>query len=277
MNSILKHIRLMPIVIVACGALLLVKGWGIAEEARAQGAPTAPTATPHAASPAPASDPAAEDSASASPGAVDVLTSLGKRRAALDARERDLTMRSNMIDAAAKRVDARIAELKALQASLQTMMGQRDAAEQKQLDAIVKSYSSMKPADAARIFNSLSEDVLVPVAAAMKPDVLGAILSKMQPEEAQKLTVKLANRLKVTPPVIPPVQQVAAANPPAAMPTQAPATAPAASAPATPAATPATATSTPSNTPAAAPSQPQPAAANTAAPNPAAPKAGQGK
>lgn len=272
----LKHIRLMPIVIVACGALLLVKGWGIAEEARAQSGPTAPAAAPHQASPATASDPAAEDSKTATPGAVDVLTSLSKRRAALDQRERDLTMRSNMIDAAAQRVDARIAELKALQANLQTMMGQRDAAEQKQLDAIVKSYSSMKPADAARIFNSLSDDVLVPVAAAMKPDVLGAILAKMQADAAEKLTVKLANRLKVTPPAIPPVQQVAAANPPATAPSQAPATAPAITAPATnnaptPAATAPPTTTTPP------PAQPQPTAANTAAPNPAASKAGQGK
>jgi hypothetical protein len=53
----------------------------------------------------------------------------------------------------------------------------------------------MKPKDAARIFNALSDEVLVPVAAAMKADVLGAILAQMQPEAAQKLTVKLANRL----------------------------------------------------------------------------------
>ncbi|HEY4113421.1 MAG TPA: hypothetical protein VGM17_05110 [Rhizomicrobium sp.] len=271
MTSMLKHIRLMPIVIVACGALLLVKGWGIAEEARAQSAPSAPAAVPHPASPAAASDPAAEDSTTASPAAVDVLTSLGKRRAALDARERDLTMRENMIDAAAKHVDARIAELKALQVNLQTMMGQRDTAEQKQLDAIVKSYSSMKPADAARIFNSLSDDVLVPVAAAMKPDVLGAILAKMQADEAQKLTVKLANRLKVTPPMPAPVQQVAAANPPVAAPQTA---APVAN---TSASAPTQAATTPPNASVPAPSQPQPQPAAANAPNPVAPKAGQAK
>jgi flagellar motility protein MotE (MotC chaperone) len=267
----LKHIRLMPIVIVACGALLLVKGWGLAEEARAQAAPTAPAAAPHPPSAVTAPDPAAEDSTTASPAAVDVLTSLGKRRVALDARERDLTMRSNMIDAAAQRVDARIAELKALQANLQTMMGMRDTAEQKQLDAIVKSYSSMKPADAARIFNSLSDDVLVPVAAAMKPDVLGAVLAKMQADAAQKLTVNLANRLKVTVPTPAPVQQVAATTPPPAMPA---AQAPATNAPAANAA-PAAAENTPSTAPAPAPSQPT--ASNAAPPNPAAPKAGQGK
>jgi flagellar motility protein MotE (MotC chaperone) len=271
----LQHIRLMPIVIVACGALLLVKGWGLAEEARAQSGPTAPAAAPHPPSAVTAPDPAADDSTTASPAAVDVLTSLGKRRAALDARERDLTMRSNMIDAATQRVDARIAELKALQANLQTMMGLRDTAEQKQLDAIVKSYSSMKPADAARIFNSLSDDVLVPIAAAMKPDVLGAVLAKMQADAAQKLTVKLANRLKVTVPMPAPVQQVAAANPPPATPS---AQAPATNAPAAASTAAATAeTTAPSTASASVPSQPQPTAATAPSPNPAAPKAGQGK
>jgi hypothetical protein len=155
------------------------------------------------------------------------------------------------------------------------MMGMRDTAEQKQLDAIVKSYSSMKPADAARIFNSLSDDVLVPVAAAMKPDVLGAVLAKMQADAAQKLTVNLANRLKVTVPTPAPVQQVAATTPPPATPA---AQAPATNAPTTASTAAATAeTTAPSTAPASAPSQPQPTAANAPSPSPSAPKAGQGK
>ena len=59
---------------------------------------------------------------------MDVLTSLSKRRAELDARERELNMQANLIAAAEKRVDAKIAQLKTLQSPDQTPAGQRDAA-----------------------------------------------------------------------------------------------------------------------------------------------------
>jgi len=39
--------------------------------------------------------------------------------------------------------------------------------------------------------------VLIPVAQGMKPGDLGAILASMNPEAAQKLTVKLANKLSL--------------------------------------------------------------------------------
>jgi hypothetical protein len=110
-------------------------------------------------------------------------------------------MQANLIAAAEKRVDGKIASLKDLQTEMQTLLGQRDAADQAQINALVKTYASMKPADAARIFNNLDDTVELNVAALMKSDVLGAILAKMQPDMAQKLTVRLANRLKLPDPV----------------------------------------------------------------------------
>jgi flagellar motility protein MotE (MotC chaperone) len=82
-----------------------------------------------------------------------------------------------------------------MQAQITTLLGQRDAEQAKQLGSLVKTYSAMKPKDAARIFDSLSDQVLVPVAAEMKSDVLAPVLAAMTPDQAQKLTLRLANRL----------------------------------------------------------------------------------
>lgn len=263
MRKIFRHLRLLPAVFVLCAGLLAVKGTDMTLEARAESAPaTPPAATP---APTPSADPAADDSAPSSVAEVDVLTSLSKRRAELDAREQDLAMRANLIAAAEARVDGKIAQLKQLQTSVQALLGQRDDAEQKQIATLVKTYSSMKPKDAARIFNTLDGDVLLEVADQMKPDVLGAILAGMQPDAAQKLTVKLANRLKI-PDVAqtqPAPAQLAAITPP---PT--PAFADQASAPA-PQTTPPAPQAAPANTPpavktAAAAPQPVPASATPA-------------
>src|SRR5579871_2870306 len=90
---------------------------------------------------------------------MDVLTSLADRRDALEQRQRDLDLRANIIQATEKRVDGKIAELKALQTKIESLLGQRDAKELEQLDGLVKVYTAMKPKDAARIFASLDDNV----------------------------------------------------------------------------------------------------------------------
>ena len=124
-----------------------------------------------------------------------MLTSLSKRRGELDAREAQIQVQANILAATEARVDAKVAQLKALQTQISALLGQRDAAQEKQLASLVKTYSAMKPKDAARIFDSLSDQVLVPVAADMKSDVLAPVLAAMSAEQAQKLTVRLANKL----------------------------------------------------------------------------------
>jgi len=224
MKAIRKHLRLLPAVIAMAGMLLAVKSVGFAIEARADDtAAPAQADTPAAQVPA-QTDPAADDSESSSASEVDVLTSLSKRRAELDAEAQDIANRQALLQAAEQRVDGKIADLKNLQSEIEKLLGQRDAEAQKQLDALVKTYSSMKPKDAARIFNSLNDSVLLAVAGDMKPDVLAAVLAAMNPDAAQKLTVKLADKLKLPEEAAPP-----AAPPPVAQ------TDTAAPAPATPA------------------------------------------
>ncbi|MGN6515927.1 MAG: MotE family protein [Rhizomicrobium sp.] len=243
MKSTSRYIRLLPAVVLVAGGLLAMKSVALVEVARAQTAMTgqAPAPEPKDTTKVAVSDPVIDDSEANSAAEVDVLTSLSKRRQQLDAREQSLNMQANLIAAAEKRVDDKIDILKNLQTQMQGLLGQRDAAAQKQLNDLVKSYSSMKPADAARIFNSLDDTVELDVAAQMKSDVLGAILAKMQPDAAQKLTVRLANRLNLpaaapaavaaaTAPEAPAAQQMASVDPSA----QAAAPAAAAAAPGTP-------------------------------------------
>ena len=198
MKSVLKHIRLLPAVIVVTAALLALKGEILVREAWAQeqSAPSGDAAVLAQDTAPPAKD-IADDSESTSAAEVDVLTSLSKRRAALDAREADLAMRANVLAAAESRVDGKIATLKQLQDQIATLLGQRDVEDAKQIASLVKTYSAMKPKDAARIFNNLSDDVLIPVAQALKSDVLAPVLAAMNPDAAQKLTIKLAGRLKL--------------------------------------------------------------------------------
>ncbi len=287
MSGIRRYLRLLPAVVIVGTGLLAIKGVDIARAAQAVAAadpdqPDNSGLAPSAASGTPATqDFADDDTTLASAAEVDVLSSLTRRRAELDARERGLNMRDNLLTAGEARVDQKIAALQQLQTQIQGLLAQRDAKQDAQIASLVKTYSTMKAKDAARIFESLSDDVLLPVAKGMKSDVLAPVLAAMNPDAAQKLTVKLAALLKLpdttpamtcpTPPTpaatsgadATPPGTNAAAEPPAPLQTAALTPNPPVTITPPPATPPATPTPAPVTTPAATPPQ--------AAPAPAAP------
>jgi flagellar motility protein MotE (MotC chaperone) len=193
-----RYLRLLPTVMVVGAGLLVVNTTGLVRAAYAQASEqVAALGGGMAADPKPSNADYAggQDDQIASASEVDVVNALGKRRKELDARESALFIQANMIAAAEKRVDGKIAQLKSLQAQIAALLVQRDDAQKAQVASLVKTYSTMKAKDAARIFNSLPDDVLVPVAHDMKSDVLALVLANMNADNAKALTVKLANKL----------------------------------------------------------------------------------
>jgi flagellar motility protein MotE (MotC chaperone) len=128
-----------------------------------------------------------------------ILESLQGRRQQLDARTRDLDMRENLLKAAEKRVEAKVAELKTVEARVKTAIGTRDQEEAKRFKGIISMYETMKPKDAARIFDRLDMKILIEVATHMNPRNMSEIISQMSPDAAQRLTVELANRASAEP------------------------------------------------------------------------------
>jgi len=235
-----RFTRLLPGVIAVGAAVFVLRTTDLVHNAYAQVGGKVATLTDD---PVPSNKDFAggEEDQVASANEVDVVNSLSKRRRELDTRDAQLTVQANMIAAAEARVDAKINQLKQLQAQINALVGQRDEAQKAQIASLVKTYTAMKPKDAARIFNSLPDEVLVPVAHDMKSDVLGSIMSNMHSESAKSLTVKLADRLtlpQTTPPApTTPVADAAAPAPAAsaaAAPAQAAAAKPVAPAPAAP-------------------------------------------
>ncbi len=130
----------------------------------------------------------------ASAGERAVLERLQERRQELDTRGRDLEMRENLLKAAEKRLEAKVAELKDVESRVNTAMGNRDKAEADRFKSIVAMYENMKAKEAARIFERLDLKILVEVSTQMTPRKMSEILAQMSPEAAERLTVELASR-----------------------------------------------------------------------------------
>jgi len=123
-----------------------------------------------------------------------VLERLQERRGVIDDRAREIEMREALLQAAERKLDGRINDLKAIENRLDTGVRAEQAEADKQIKTVVVMYETMKPKDAARVFDRLKLDVLVPVATAMKPARMSEILAAMSPEAAERLTVALASR-----------------------------------------------------------------------------------
>ena len=123
---------------------------------------------------------------------ADLLSRLGERRDDLDAREKELEMRLALVEAAEKRIEERTAALKALEARIDALVEEKKSDEKEQFAGIVAMYETMKPKEAATIFNALDTQMLVRVARAMNPRKLAPILARMDPLRAKALTAGLA-------------------------------------------------------------------------------------
>lgn len=125
---------------------------------------------------------------------LDVLQKLAARRAELDKRQHDLDTRARLLQATEKRIDAKIAELKGIQATVDGLLKQHDKQKDEQLQSLVKIYENMKPKDAARIFEQLDMSVLLDVIERMHERKVAPILAAMSPAKAKVVTAALADR-----------------------------------------------------------------------------------
>lgn len=121
-----------------------------------------------------------------------ILERLARRRETLEAREGELDMRDALLKAAEKRLQQRIEELKALEESIKLASRKRRDEQQEDLGKLVAMYQSMKPKQAAKIFEVLEADVLLDIVKIMNPRKVAAIMGEMNAASAGALSLAIA-------------------------------------------------------------------------------------
>jgi flagellar motility protein MotE (MotC chaperone) len=164
------------------------------KEAPAKPEVAAPEAAKPGTVPAAAATAAAEPAMPVSASERAILERLQSRRQELEARAREIDIRESLLKAAEKRIEGRVDELKGVEAGIKTANDQKSEAEVARFKGIITMYESMKPKDAAKIFDRLEMGVLFDIASQIAPRKMSDILGLMQPEAAERLTVELARR-----------------------------------------------------------------------------------
>lgn len=152
-------------------------------------------AAPAAENAAPADAPAdalAPRETARSPAEQAILDRLDERRQSIQQRDQDLQIRERLLEQAEQRLEARLRSAREQESGADAA----DVEEQRRagMRNIVAMYQAMRPKDAARVFDRLGLDILVPVALEMNPRTMAEIMAAMSPEAAERLTVALARR-----------------------------------------------------------------------------------
>ncbi len=125
---------------------------------------------------------------------IELLQSLADRRRELEERERTLVQREGLLAAAEHRIERKIEELNGIKGEIEGLIRKYDKQEEEQLSSLVKIYETMKPKDAAKIFDALDMDILLQVIERMKASKTAPVLAAMTPERAKEVTARIAER-----------------------------------------------------------------------------------
>lgn len=212
----MSRFSLFPVVALTAGALVFVKVTTLYDGIATIGQPAlAAEEKPAPAEPAPeqgaaadaeeggthvaaASEPEAfTDPALMTRSELDLLQDLAERRVELDRRSDEIAIREGILEATERRIDEKIARLEGLEGQIKSLVSKHEEIENAELASIVKVYQTMKPKDAARIFERLDMEIQVEVATRMKEAKMAPILAAMSAEAAKTLTIELATRAQL--------------------------------------------------------------------------------
>lgn len=132
-----------------------------------------------------------------SPGEIELLQTLSKRRDEIEKRAGEVEQRDALLQAAEQRLNEKIARLQGMQKEIDGAFKKQDLVDQEKIASLVKIYENMKPKEAARIFEQLDLPVLLEVVGHMKEQKSAPILASMEPSKAKALTLALAEHPRV--------------------------------------------------------------------------------
>ena len=128
----------------------------------------------------------------AKPDESDYLFKLGERKKQLDVREEELNKYAAEIAKQKDEIEAKLKKLEETRAKISTALEDKIKADDSKVDTLVQMYSNMKPQQAAKVFESLDEDLVIEILSRMKKKSAADILNLVKAEKAQVLAERYA-------------------------------------------------------------------------------------
>jgi Uncharacterized conserved protein len=120
-----------------------------------------------------------------------------KQKADLDDEKKRMTEQKDHVLMVEQELEKTRSDLTEERKKLEKLVGQSDELDKKRIKQLAKVYSAMRPEEAARILETLDDDLLINILGAMGDDRQKAkILSVLSPDKASRVSKKIGKPLK---------------------------------------------------------------------------------
>lgn len=127
---------------------------------------------------------------------IDHFLKLSERKKALDLREEELNRLEAELQKQREEIEAKIKTLENTRAGISTVLEERAVKDSEKVDTLVQMYSNMKPSQAAKVLETMDEDLAVEIVGRMKKKNAAEVMNLMKSEKAQVFSEKYAGYRK---------------------------------------------------------------------------------
>ncbi|MBC7420797.1 MAG: hypothetical protein H7328_08715 [Bdellovibrio sp.] len=122
----------------------------------------------------------------------DYLFKLADRKKQLDQKEEDLNKLSAEIAKQKEEIEEKLKKLEDTRQKISAALEEKIKADDGKVETLVQMYSNMKPQQAAKVFETLDEDLVIDILGRMKKKSAADILNLIKPEKAQVFAERFA-------------------------------------------------------------------------------------
>lgn len=123
---------------------------------------------------------------------IDHLSKLNERSKELEFKEEELKRMEAELLKQKEELAKRLQDLESTRSNISEVLRERVKADEQKVDTLVQLYTNMKPQNAAKVFETIDEDLAVQILGKMKKKSAADIMNLLKPEKAQILTEKYA-------------------------------------------------------------------------------------
>lgn len=125
---------------------------------------------------------------------------LSRREASLEQRERSIMVREAAVTVVEQRLRDQLAQLDNLKSEAAGLIKQIAEEDRARIAQLSRVYETMKPKNAAAIFEQMSLKLLLPIIEGMREAKVSAIVAAMSPDKARQLTAELSRKRELNAP-----------------------------------------------------------------------------
>lgn len=127
---------------------------------------------------------------------INHFSKLNERKRELDAREEELNRLDAELQVQKADIEKKMSELESTRRSIASVLNDRVKADNEKVDVLVQVYSTMKPQQAAKVFETMDEDLAVEILGRMKKKNSAEIMNLLKAEKTQIFSEKFAGYKK---------------------------------------------------------------------------------